>query len=60
MTSYPPFGAPTDQDFLPAVADESKGFIGERYDDETGLSYLNLVAILISGVSWAGQTPSRS
>ena len=23
------------------MADESKGFIGERYDDETGLSYLN-------------------
>ena len=41
MTSYTPFGVPTDQDYLPAVMDESKGFIGERYDDETGLSYLN-------------------
>ena len=41
QTSYTPFGVPTDTDFQPAVADESKGFIGERYDDETGLSYLN-------------------
>ncbi len=36
-TSYAPYGLPDDTD----LADESKGFIGERYDDETGLSYLN-------------------
>ena len=41
LTSYTPFGMPTDIDYQPAVADESKAFIGERYDDETGLSYLN-------------------
>ncbi len=41
LTSYTPFGEPTDQTFDPAVTDESKGFIGERFDPETGLQYLN-------------------
>ncbi|MHA3916669.1 RHS repeat-associated core domain-containing protein [Halovulum sp. GXIMD14793] len=37
------YGAPPQQDWTwqAAVATEEKGFIGERYDEEAGLSYLN-------------------
>ncbi len=40
-TSFSPYALPDDTDYAPAVTDEPKGFIGERYDDETGLQYLN-------------------
>ena len=33
LTSYTPFGTPTDAITDPAVTDESKGFIGERYQE---------------------------
>ena len=40
MTSYTPFGVPTETNYAPTATD-TEGFIGERYDAETGLQYLN-------------------
>ena len=40
MTSYTPFGVPTETNYAPTATD-TEGFIGERYDVETGLQYLN-------------------
>jgi|GEM_PF-2812423 len=40
-TSYTPFGEATETVTDPAVATETKGFIGERYDEDAGLQYLN-------------------
>ena len=40
-STYRPFGGITDFNVAPAVAAETKGFIGERYDEDSGLQYLN-------------------
>ncbi len=40
LTSYTPFGVPTETNYSPTATD-TEGFIGERYDAETGLQYLN-------------------
>ncbi len=40
LTSYTPFGVPTETNYGPTATD-TEGFIGERYDVETGLQYLN-------------------
>ena len=40
LTSYTPFGVPTETNYAPTAPD-TEGFIGERYDAETGLQYLN-------------------
>ncbi len=40
LTSYTPFGVPTETNYSPTATD-TEGFIGERYDVETGLQYLN-------------------
>ncbi len=40
LTSYTPFGVPTETNYAPTATD-TEGFIGERYDVETGLQYLN-------------------
>jgi len=41
LTSYTPYGVPTETNFTAQVAEDTEGFIGERYDEETGLQYLN-------------------
>ncbi|WP_377512728.1 RHS repeat-associated core domain-containing protein [Octadecabacter sp. R77987] len=42
QTQYAPFGAVVlAQTFDPAVAPEARGFIGERFDADAGLQYLN-------------------
>ncbi len=41
LTSYTPYGVPTETNYASQVADDTEGFIGERYDEETGLQYLN-------------------
>lgn len=38
---FRPYGEAIATDFAPAVASESKGYIGERYDGDAGLQYLN-------------------
>jgi RHS repeat-associated protein len=38
---FRPYGEALFTDFNPAAANESKGFIGERYDADAGLQYLN-------------------
>ncbi len=40
LTSYTPFGVPTETNYSPTATD-TEGFIGERFDAETGLQYLN-------------------
>ena len=40
-STYRPFGEITDFNVAPAVAVETKGFIGARYDEDSGLQYLN-------------------
>ena len=40
LTSYTPFGVPTETNYA-TTATDTEGFIGERYDVETGLQYLN-------------------
>ena len=41
-SDFTAFGAPQNEwTWQAAVAEEEKGFIGERYDEEAGLSYLN-------------------
>ena len=40
LTSFTPFGVPTETNYAPTATD-TEGFIGERYDAETGLQYLN-------------------
>ena len=40
-TSFRPFGEATTQTLDPAAAPEDKGFIGERFDTDAGLQYLN-------------------
>ena len=40
-STYRPFGGITDFNVAPAVAAETKGFIGERFDEDSGLQYLN-------------------
>ncbi len=40
--TFLPFGLSAAEDVaLPAVAEDAKGFIGERYDSDAGLQYLN-------------------
>jgi len=41
LTSYTPFGVPTETNYASQVAEDTEGFIGERFDEETGLQYLN-------------------
>ena len=38
---YRPFGEQQEWTLDLAAADETKGFIGERYDSDAGLQYLN-------------------
>ena len=40
LTSYTPFGVPTETNYA-TTATDTEGFIGERFDAETGLQYLN-------------------
>lgn len=40
-TAYMPFGEGMDYNVDPAVSFETKGFIGERYDEDAVLQYLN-------------------
>lgn len=40
--TFPPFGlSAVSQTYNPAVAEDAKGFIGERFDSDAGLQYLN-------------------
>jgi RHS repeat-associated protein len=41
IRSYRPFGAFDDQPASCTVVDETKAFVGERYDMDAGLYYLN-------------------
>jgi len=40
-TIYLPFGETLDHNINLATAAETKGFVGERYDADAGLQYLN-------------------
>ncbi|WP_226804195.1 RHS repeat-associated core domain-containing protein [Amylibacter sp. SFDW26] len=41
MRAYAPYGKVSDEDKAPGATDETKTFLGERYDEDSELQYLN-------------------
>lgn len=65
-STYKPFGTQIEEVLNPLTPPESKGFIGERFDAESGLTYLNARyydAALVRFLSpdwWDPATPTTS
>ena len=59
-TIYLPFGETIDYNVDPTLAEETKGFIGERYDEDAGLQYLNARYYDVTVRWWrSGAAPMR-